>query len=125
MFDKLKIGSKAKAAQKFTPIHPDLAIGKSHGISLFLHGKHSQEYRNAIAATLRRSKRRDLTMDESIEESAKVIIACCDGWEGVSGEDKKPAKYEAAKLKVILEDDDYRWMRLQAEQFMAQDDNFF
>lgn len=125
MFNKLKIGSKAKASKKFTPIHPDPAIGKSHGISLSLHGKHSEEYRNAIAATLRRSKRRELTIDESIEESVKVIVACCDGWDGVTDGDNKPIKYDAAKLSEHLNDDDYRWMRLQAEQFMAQDDNFF
>jgi hypothetical protein len=124
MFAKLKIGSAAKAANKFTPIHPDPAIGKSHGISLNLHGKHSEEYRNAIASTLRRAKRRELTVDESIEESVKVIVACCTGWEGVT-EDDKAVKYDGKKLAEYLNDDDYRWMRLQAEQFMAQDDNFF
>lgn len=124
MFSKLKIGTAAKSAKKFTPIHPDPAIGKSHGISLQLHGKHSEEYRNAIAATLRRAKRRDLTVEESIEESVKVIVSCCDGWDGIT-DDSKPVKYTNDKLTSYLLDDDYRWLRLQAEQFMAQDDNFF
>jgi len=125
MFDKLKIGSSAKASQKFTPIHPNPDIGKSHGISLLLHGKHSEEYRNAIAGTIRRSKRRELTIDESIEESVRVIVSCCTGWEGITDDDGKTVKYDGKKLSDILINDDYRWLRLQAEQFMAQDDNFF
>ena len=126
MFNKLRIGSQAKSAKKFTPIHPNPEIGKSHGISLLLHGKHSEEYRNAIAAMLRRSKRRELTTDESIEESAKLIVNCCEGWEGVTEDDSdKLKKFNREELMTLLQEDDFRWMRLQAEQFMNTDDNFF
>ena len=126
MFNKLKIGLKAKAANKFTPIHPDPMIGKKHGISLSLHGKHSEEYRNAIAGTIRRSKKRELTLEESIEESAKMVAMCCDDWEGVTDEkDGTTVPFDRKKLLEMLNEEDFRWLRLQAENFMAQDDNFF
>ena len=128
MFDKLRIGDSAKSAKTFTPIHPDPTIGKKHGISLQLHGKHSVLYRNAIAAMTRRRKNRDITIDEAVDESVKLIVACCDGWEGVTEEKGKVTeivKFNRDKLTKVLSDDDFRWMRLQAETFMLQDDNFF
>lgn len=124
MFESLKIGNKAKASNKFTPVHPDPAIGKTHGISLSLHGKHSEEYRNALAAYIRKTKRGNLTNDEQSEETSRLIVACCDGWEGVT-EEGKDVKFDRKKLFEILCDEDYRWMRAQADTFMAQDDNFF
>lgn len=125
MFDKLRVGKSAKEAQKFTPVHPDIDIGRKHGISLMLHGKHSIEYRNAISSYLRRTSKRELTIDEQLEQSAKLIVKCCEGWEGVTTKEGKPEPYSAKKLMEILMDDDFRWMRLQAEQFQALDDNFF
>lgn len=124
MFEQLRIGESAKSAKKFTPVHPNSAIGKKHGISLMLHGKHSEEYRNAIASMIRRSKDSEQSVDDSIEESAKLIVACCGGWEGVT-EGSKAVKFSREKLLDILKDDDFRWMRLQAEKFMAQDSHFF
>ena len=79
MFDQLRIGSDAKDAKEFTPVHPNPAIGKNHGISLLLHGKYSQQYLNGTAAMLRRAKRTAMTTEESIQESAKLIVTCCDG----------------------------------------------
>ena len=126
MFDKLRVGTKAKSAQKFTPVHPDPEVGRKHGISLFLYGKHSIEYRNAVAATLRKSQQQELNAEEAVEQSADLIVSCCSGWEGVTdGPDDKAVPYDAEKLRAILLDDDYRWMRLQAEQFMRTDVNFF
>lgn len=125
MFDKLRIGSDAKAAKDFTPNHPNAVIGKTHGISLSLHGKHSEQYRNATAALLRRAKRGTLTPDEAVEESAKLIVACCDGWVGVTDAENKEKKFNRKDLFEMLINDDFRWLRLQAEQFMQEDDNFF
>jgi hypothetical protein len=34
-------------------------------------------------------------------------------------------KFDKDKLTSYLIDDDFRWMRLQAETFMQADDNFF
>ena len=114
MFNKLRIGENAKSATKFTPVHPDPVIGTKHGISLMLHGKHSEEYRNAIAAMLRRSK------EDSIKESATLIGACCESYDGA---DEK--KFDRKALIETLQHDDYRWLRLQAEKFMQEDSNFF
>jgi hypothetical protein len=120
MFNSLRIGDKAKAANKFTPVHPDRAIGKTHGISLMLHGKHSPEYRNAIADMLRRSKKGDQSFEDTVEESAKLIGACCESYEG--GDDKK---FDRKALIETIKHEDYRWLRLQAEKFMQDDTNFF
>ena len=125
MFDKLRIGSDAKDAKKFTPLHPNPKIGKTHGISLFLHGKYSEQYLEGTAAMLRRAKRTALTTEESIQESAKLITACAESWEGVTDADGKTKKFNKAELQTMLADDDFRWLRLQAEQFMSDDDNFF
>lgn len=126
MFNNLRIGDKAKRAVSFTPTHPDPAIGRKHGITLSLHGKHSEQYRNAIADMLRRTKKnKDLSTDEAVEESAKLIASCAAGWEGVTGDDGKAKKFNQAELLEILKDDDFRWLRLQCEAFMAADDNFF
>lgn len=125
MFDSLRIGDSAKSAKKFTPIHPNEDIGTSHGISLLLHGKHSEEYRNAIAKMIRRTKKKEQSVEESIKESVKLIVACCDGWEGVNDSAGKKEKYDADKLTALMLDDDFRWLRLQAESFMQLDDNFF
>lgn len=120
MFNKLRIGENAKSAQKFTPVHPNPEIGKNHGITLMLHGKHSEEYRNAIAAMLRRSKKGEQSMEDSIKESAMLIGACCESYEGA---DEK--KFDRKALIETLQEDDYRWLRLQAEKFMQEDSNFF
>ena len=125
MFDTLRIGQKAKESKKFTPVHPDDEIGTKHGVSLMLCGKHSTEYRNAIAKMIKRSKGKTLGTEESIRESARLIVDCCDGWEGVTDDAGKPAKFDKDKLTAILLDDDFRWMRLQAEAFQQADDNFF
>ncbi len=125
MFDKLRIGKSAKQAKKFTPIHPDISIGKKHGISLMLHGKHSIEYRNAIAGYVRRTSKRELSIDEQLEQSVKLIVSCCTGWEGVTDKSGKLDPYSSDKLFNILIDDDFRWMRIQAELFQTLDDNFF
>ncbi len=122
MFNKLRIGDNAKLAKKFVPTHPNPAIGNKHGISLLLHGKHSEEYRNAIADMLRRSKAKDEDNDinDAIVESAKLIAACCESYEGGDTE-----KFDRKALEETLQDDDYRWLRLQAERFIQQDSNFF
>jgi hypothetical protein len=125
MFDTLRIGQKAKESKKFTPVHPDDEIGTSHGISLMLCGKHSTEYRNTIAKMIKRTKGKTLNTDESIRESARLIVDCCDDWKGVTDEAGKAVKYDKDKLTAYLIDDDFRWMRLQAETFMQTDDNFF
>lgn len=128
MFDKLRIGSSAKEAKRFTPTHPNREIGKTHGISLLLHGKHSEQYANATAAMLRkRARQGSFTTEEAIEESAKLIVACCDGWEGVTeaADDTKARKYNRKQLSEMLVENDFKWMRLQAEQFMQDDDAFF
>ena len=127
MFDQLRIGSEAKKAQKFTPIHPNPEIGKKHGISLLLHGKHSELYRNATADMMRRSRKGGRTTDGAIEESATLIVTCCAGWKGVTEKDdpKKEKKFNRRELHAMLIDDDFRWLRLQAEQFMQDDDPFF
>ena len=120
MFNKLRIGENAKQANKFVPVHPNPEIGRTHGISLSLHGKHSEEYRNAIAAMLRRQKKGEQSMEDSIKESAMLIGACCDNYEGA---DEK--KFDRKALIETLQEDDYRWLRLQAEKFMQEDSNFF
>ena len=120
MFDKIRIGDSAKQAKKFIPIHPDPKIGSKHGISLMLHGKHSEQYRNAIAAMLRRSKKGEMSVESSMDESAKLIAACCESYDGADSK-----KFDRSALEETLKDDDYRWFRLQAEAFMQQDDNFF
>ena len=74
---------------------------------------------------LRRAKRAGLTTEESIAESAKLIVACCEGWAGVTDADGKDKKFNRKELLDMLTDDDFRWLRLQAEQFMSDDDNFF
>jgi hypothetical protein len=120
MFNKLRIGDNAKQAKKFVPTHPNPEIGNKHGISLSLHGKHSEEYRNAIADMLRRSKDNEDDIDKAMIESAKLIAACCEGYEG--GDTKK---FDRKALEETLQDDDYRWLRLQCERFIQQDSNFF
>lgn len=132
MFDNLRIGKSAKTSKPFTPEHPNPAIGKTHGISLMLHGKHSEEYRNAMAAILRRGKdRKDegMSAEEAVKvstnESAELIAACCDGWEGVTDADKKLKPFNRGELREMLADDDFRWLRLQAEKFIISDTNFF
>ena len=125
MFDNLRIGSDAKSTKEFIPVHPNPAIGKKHGISLSLHGKYSEQYLNGTAAMLRRAKRSGLTTEESIAESAKLIVACCENWAGVTDADGKDKKFNRKELLEMLTDDDFRWLRLQAEQFMSDDDNFF
>lgn len=124
MFDKLRIGDSAKESKPFTPVHPNEEIGKKHGISINLYGKHSEKYRNAVATTLRRAKKNPTT-DEMVEQSARLIATCADGWEGVTDDDGKPRKFDRKVLHEMLLDDDFRWLRLQAEQFMQNDDNFF
>lgn len=123
MFEALKIGDTAKQPQKFVPTHPNPAIGDKHGIALYLHGKHSEEYRNAIAAMLRRQrdKEGEQTPEDAIEESVQLISACCASYDI----DGKPAKFDRDKLMDTLRSDDYRWLRLQAERFMQQDNNYF
>ena len=128
MFDQLRIGSDAKEAKSFTPTHPNRSIGKTHGISLQLHGKHSEQYANATAAMLRkRARQGSFTTEEAIEESAKLIVACCEGWAGVTekADPKKEKKFNRKELSEMLVDNDFKWLRLQAEQFMQDDDNFF
>lgn len=126
MFDKLRIGDTAKEAKPFTPVHPDPSIGKKHGITIMLHGKHSEVYRNSIAAAIRKgNKGGSKSAEEMVEESARHITACASGWQGVTDAEGKAKKFDRKKLFEILCDDDFRWMRLQAEQFMQQDDNFF
>lgn len=125
MFEKLKIGESFKETRKFTPIHPNPDIGKKHGISLFLYGKHSEQYRNATAVTMRKNKA-NMSLDERVEVSAQQIIACCTGWEGVTEKDEKTEQtYNRGMLLKILTDDDFRWFRLQAEMFQLEDDNYF
>ena len=46
-------------------------------------------------------------------------------WVGVTDADGKSKKFNRKELQEMLIDDDFRWLRLQAEQFMADDDNFF
>lgn len=125
MFDNLRIGSDAKSTKEFTPVHPNPAIGKKHGISLSLHGKHSEQYLNGTTSLLRKAKRGGMTAEESIAESAKFIVSCCEGWSGVTDKEGKPEKYNRKKLHDMLLENDFRWLRLQAEQFMGDDDNFF
>lgn len=122
---KLEIGEDAKSAQKFVPEHPNPAIGTSHGVALFLHGKHSTQYRDAVAATMRRQKKGELSLDETIKESARFIATCCEDYEGAVGEDGKPKKFNRKELVETLASEDYRWMRIACERFMAEDDNFF
>lgn len=125
MFD-LEIGEEAKAAQEFVPEHPNPKIGKSHGVSLFLHGRHSPQYRDAIASTMRRQKKKgELSLEETIAESAKFISKCCDDYKGAKDKDGKPKKFDRKELAETLASEDYRWMRIACEQFMAEDDNFF
>lgn len=128
MLDKLRIGAKAKATQPFTPEHPDPAIGTSHGITLHLYGKHSLEYRNAVAENSRKAaaRTRPATIDEAVEASAELVVACCGGWDGVTdAESGKTEKYSPKKLTEILKDDDFRWLRLAAERFIMDEKNFF
>lgn len=123
MFEVLKIGESAKKPQKFVPKHPNPEIGDKHGIALYLHGKHSEEYRNAIAAMLRRQREKEgeQSPDEAINESVELITACCAGYD-IGG---KPADFDREKLAETLRADDYRWLRIQAERFMQQDDHYF
>lgn len=123
MFEELAIGKSAKLAKKFTPVHPDPKIGKKHGVSLMLYGKHSSEYQNAIAATIRARQDGEMTLDEGIEQAAKLIVACCAGWANTKAESE--IKYDPEKLLEILVSSDYKWMRLQADRFIQQDDNYF
>ncbi len=121
----LEIGDDAKAAQKFVPEHPNPAIGTSHGVALFLYGKHSPQYRDAVAATMRRQKKGELSLAETIDESAKFIASCCEDYEGAKDENGKKKKFNRRELADTLASEDYRWMRIACERFMAEDDNFF
>lgn len=120
MFNTLRIGENAKQANKFVPVHPNPEIGKKHGISLMLHGKHSEEYRNAIAAMLRRQSKSEQSLEDGVRESATLIGACCESYDGA---DEK--KFDRKALIETLQEDDYRWLRLQAEKFIQEDSNFF
>ena len=125
MFEQLRIGESAKQAQKFVPNHPNPDIGTKHGIALYLHGKHSEVYRNAIADILRRSKGKERTTEEAIADSVELIVQCCTDFEGAADEKGKPVKFDRDKLRETLLQDDYRWMRVQADNFMQQDEHFF
>lgn len=126
MFDKLRIGTSAKTAQKFTPVHPNPDIGDTHGISLMIHGKHSDVYRNSMADILRSLKKgEEPTTDQLIDQSAKVVADCCEGWHGVTDNDNKFKKFDRDELYKMLKDTDFTWLRIQAEQFMREDKNFF
>lgn len=122
MFDSLRIGSKAKEAQKYVPVHPNPAIGDKHGVHLLLHGKYSEVYRNAMADMLRRTKGKEQSPEEIARESAIFIADCCAGY--VTPDDKKP-EFSREKLIETLEQEDYRWLRLGAEKFMTSDTPFF
>lgn len=124
MFD-LEIGEDAKKAQRFVPEHPNPLIGTSHGVALFLHGKHSPQYRDAVAATMRRQKKGDLSLEDTITESARFIATCCEDYEGAKDENGKAKKFNRKELAETLASEDYRWMRVACERFMAEDDNFF
>lgn len=116
----LKLGTSAQTAQKFTPVHPDPAIGSDHKVSLMLYGKHSPQYRDA-AAEMMREQKEDSTIEERAKASAKFVAACCATYvnaEGKRGDDKD-------ELEKTLTPEDYRWMRVQADIFMARDNNFF
>lgn len=122
MFNELRIGSKAKEAQEFIPTHPNPSIGKNHGVKLYLHGKHSEVYRNAVADMLRQTKGKEQNAEDIARASAELIAKCCTGY--VTPDDKKP-EYDREKLVETLADEDYRWLRLDAERFMNNDGNFF
>lgn len=123
MFESLKIGDSAKQAQRFVPVHPNPAIGDKHGVALFLHGKHSEVYRNAISDILRRAKDSERTPEQAIEESVELIVTCCTDYEGATG--SKSKGFDREELRKTLLQDDYRWLRLACERFMQQDENYF
>lgn len=126
MLDNLRIGSEAKKAKEFTPCHPNPKIGKDHGISLMLHGKHSELYRNAIAEFARKTSTGEtLSLKEAIKANVTLIVSCCAGWIGVTGDDNKPDKYTPQKLTTTLLDDDFAWLRVEAEKFIRSDVNYF
>ena len=125
MFD-IPIGKQATLAQKFVPVHPDPAIGTNHGVSLMLFGKHSPQYRDA-AATMLKSRAKmakddgDLDVEAAVKLSAEFVADCCSGYE-IGG---KAATYDRDALAETLGLEEYRWLRIQAERYSNQDDNFF
>ena len=116
----LEIGKAAQTAQMFTPTHPDPSIGTGHKVSFMLFGKHSPQYRDAVAALMREQKE-DETQEDRAKASAKFVATCC-----LSYTDAKGVKStDMAELEKTLGSEDYRWMRVQADNFMSRDNSFF
>ena len=126
MLDKLRIGKSALAAQKFIPDHPDPAIGTSHGFHLYLYGKYSTICRDVVSDSLRsrQSRTREPSTLELINDSVDMIVACCKDWGGYE-EGDKVVKYSPDKLRELLLEDEFRWLRIGAEKFIMGDEHFF
>tara|TARA_Y100000310_G_scaffold3912_1_gene4798 strand:+ start:1040 stop:1417 length:378 start_codon:yes stop_codon:yes gene_type:complete len=125
MFKNLEIGASAEEAQKFTPRHPNPEIGKEHGFSLMLYGVHSAQYEKAVAAMIKQSRKdEDDDLDAAVKRSAKVIVACCNGWVNES-KDAENEKYTPQKLQEMLVKHEFKWLRLECDKFISNGDNFF
>ncbi len=125
MFKGLEIGKEAVKAQKFVPVHPNPAIGDKHENYLMLFGKYSTVYRDTVGEILRENADNEPDQNKRIEQSAKLIVACCAGWGGATDEKGKPDRYTPEKLTKMLLNDEFRWIRIQADSYMLSDGGYF
>ena|ERR1019366_458822 len=94
-------------------------------VTITFNGTHSSQFKKANFANtdrrIRNGMRAKITAEQVYEEGFEVLVKCTLAWDGVEVDGARPP-FSAANVRMIYKR--FPWLRLQAEEFNADIQNF-